>query len=223
MTTARSRAEQHIEKLLQQVEPGSTRHHLLSRARSFKASWIELGELLCQVRHEQLYRQWGYTDFASYCREEIRIRQQTADKLTQAYHYLEREAPQALTDDLGYCPPDFRSLHLLQQIEAEGQLPAVDFEPLRQSVLTGQLSHPGLSRQLRELNRRQEDLARQQDLKAALQAARRLHNSLLRLGDCSQLSSHLPLIDSLVAELQQLQTPDTLSTCDSGGGAPPWE
>lgn len=88
-----TKAEQYIENLLKQVEPGSTRYTILHSAKQFKSSWVELGQLLSEVRHAQLYQEWGYADFAEYCAREIRIRRQTADKLTHAYHYLKEHNP----------------------------------------------------------------------------------------------------------------------------------
>ncbi|MDY0212079.1 MAG: hypothetical protein RBR06_03665 [Desulfuromonadaceae bacterium] len=179
-----SKTEQHIENLLKQVEPGSTRHTILHSARQFKSSWAELGHLLAQVRNSLVYQEWGYADFAQYCAQEIRIRQQTADKLTHAYQYLKTHNPHALEDHFSPVPlPDYRSLNLLDQINNENLMEQNQLEDLRKQVFSGTLPHPKLARTFRDLKR--EHSAEQEnqytDLKNALSAAKRFQSSLENL------------------------------------------
>ncbi len=176
-----SKTEQHIENLLMQVEPGTTRHTILHSARQFKSSWVELGELLAQVRSTKQYQEWGYPDFAQYCAKEIRIRQQTADKLTHAYQYLRTHKPQALEDQTSSIPlPDYRSLNLLDQINNDNLMEQSQLEDLRKQVFSGTLPHPKLARAFRDLKRgnapEQENLC--MDIRNALSAAKRFQSSL---------------------------------------------
>ncbi len=176
-----SKTEQHIENLLKQVEPGSTRHTILHSARQFKSSWVELGELLAQVRSSQLYQEWGYADFAQYCAREIHIRQQTADKLTHAYQYLRTHNPLSLEDNTSPVPlPDYRSLNLLDQINNENLMEQNQLEDLRQQVFSGTMPHPKLARTFRDLRREQapEQENQYMDLRNALSAAKRFQSSL---------------------------------------------
>ncbi|MBN2645884.1 MAG: hypothetical protein JXR59_10490 [Desulfuromonadaceae bacterium] len=202
--SARSRTENHLNQLLEQVEPGSTRYTILFSAKRFKSSWIELGELLSNVRHQQLYRDWGYEDFAQYCSREIRIRRQTADKLTQAYHYLEREYPTFLENrnDLSE-QPDFRSVNLLWQASEEQNFSPETFNELQQGVFSGQLSHQNLARQVRDARRLQKMASEtiRQDLKNALSAARRLQSTLVPLAPA--IDNYYPPLDALITQLQQ--------------------
>ena len=66
-----------------EVPPGSFRHTVLLSARRFKASWVELGKLLVQVRDEALFQEWGFESFDQNTRKELHIRKATADKLDQ--------------------------------------------------------------------------------------------------------------------------------------------
>ena len=57
-----TQAEAKIEHLLSQLEPGSERYRILSSAKQFKSSWVDLGQQLQEVRRDRLYAQWGYRD-----------------------------------------------------------------------------------------------------------------------------------------------------------------
>jgi len=179
-----SKTEQHIENLLMQVEPGSTRHTILHSAKQFKSSWVELGQLLAQVRSELLYQEWGYADFAQYCAREIHIRQQTADKLTHAYQYLRAHNPHSLEDHSSSVPlPDYRSLNLLDQINKENLMEQNQLDDLRKQVFSGTIPHPKLARTFRDLKREHaaEQVNQYTDLKNALSAAKRFQSSLENL------------------------------------------
>lgn len=85
-----------LESQLQQLDPGSKRYHVLAAARDFRASWVRLGELLTRVREECLFEQWGYTSFEAYCRRELKLRRDTAAKLTRSYAFLRDHEPKTL-------------------------------------------------------------------------------------------------------------------------------
>ena len=179
-----SKAEKHLEKLMLQVEPGSTRHTILHSAKQFKSSWVELGQLLTQVRQQVLYREWGYSDFGEYCSREIRIRRQTADKLTHAYQYLNEHGNNLLQDNDSSVPlPDFRSLNVLEQIGQEELLPHDQLDDLNRQVFSGEVSHSRLAQQFRDLKREHdsEEIKSYKDLKNAVSAARRFQACLENL------------------------------------------
>ncbi|MGM0416545.1 MAG: hypothetical protein ACQEQK_06275 [Thermodesulfobacteriota bacterium] len=179
-----TKAEEYIDKMLKQVEPGSTRHTILHSAKQFKSSWVELGQLLSEVRHAQLYQEWGYTDFADYCAREIRIRRPTADKLTHAYHYLKEHNPDTLSDSDNHVPlPDYRSLNLLEQINNEALMDEEELQSLQHKVFSGTIAHPKLAKTFRDLKREQSpsQIKQYNDIKQALSAARRFQSSLEHL------------------------------------------
>ena len=84
MPRRRSRAEIEIETKLTALDPSSKRHHVLSAVRDFKASWVVVGEELTEVREKSLFEGWGYTNFETYCRRELRIKNDTANRLTRS-------------------------------------------------------------------------------------------------------------------------------------------
>ena len=61
------------------------RLELVRRARNFKRSWVEMAEALTRVRAAQVYLEWGYPDFETYCHSELMLTKGTVDKLTGSY------------------------------------------------------------------------------------------------------------------------------------------
>ncbi|MCF6180190.1 MAG: hypothetical protein L3J63_12510, partial [Geopsychrobacter sp.] len=110
----KTKGELVIEQIMQQLDPSSPRYRVLSVAHQFKSSWIELGEQLNIVRSAGEFNKWGYSSFEDYCRDEVRIKKDTALKLTGAYRYLEKEEPQVLARSREMQPiPDYRSIDML--------------------------------------------------------------------------------------------------------------
>jgi hypothetical protein len=88
MPRRRSRGEVAIEATLANLEPGTERYQTLVAARDFKAAWVSLGERLTVVREQEQYKTWGYPSFEAYCRGELHLKAETANKLTRSFSYL---------------------------------------------------------------------------------------------------------------------------------------
>jgi hypothetical protein len=128
-------AEEVITRKVSQVEPGSFRQTVLLAARRFKSSWVELGKLLQQVRNDASYQDWGYPSFETYCLSELRIKKQTADKLTRNFGFLEKHEPQVMrTPELAEAAPAFEVVEVLAQAEERGQLSAAEYKSIRDSI-----------------------------------------------------------------------------------------
>lgn len=212
-TPPQTRAEQQIDQLLQQLEPGCERHCILSSAKSFKSSWVDLGQQLKQVRTSRLYSEWGYDSFEDYCSREIRIRRQTADKLTMAYHYLEQKRPALVQDQQNLTPlPDFRSIDLLCQADGEQKFSAEQQQELQEAVFEGKLSHPTIAKRFKEMAMEHATTQERQftEYKSALGAARRLQGALGFLPDefNGRDLDLAPLISALEQAVDMLE-PDT--------------
>jgi hypothetical protein len=197
-----TKGEKYIEQLLKELQPDSDRYRVLATAKQFKASWAELGERLTTVNKQSLFRDWGYDSFGDYCSREIRIRKATAEKLTMAYRFLEREEPGVLARDEGLQPmPDYRSIDLLRRAQEEGHFEAEQYQALRNAVVEEERSLPSVRKQFQEVVRAKEETMttalRQSRL--SLNAARRLQAVLEPMGDLYVKSK--PFLDSLIAEL----------------------
>lgn len=180
-SSVKARTEELIEELMRQLDPDSPRYRVLASARQFKSSWVDLGEKLLKVKREGLFHEWGYADFIDYCRKEVRIKQPTAQKLTLAYRYLEKQEPDLLKQEQNPRGlPDYRAVDLLRQAEEEQQLSQDEIAQLRQAVLKDQRSFPTVRGRFNQANRAHLDRAgqRQQALQTVLSAARRLANAL---------------------------------------------
>lgn len=204
-TTPKTKAELVIEKIMQQLDPASSRYQVLSVARQFKSSWVELGEQLTRVRNSGEFSSWGYGTFEDYCRDEVRIKKETAIKLTCAFNFLEKEEPEILARSRQMLPvPDYRSIDLLRQAQENGQLNTEQYQQLREAVFEKERSHPTVAKQFREFNGQNQPPAESELLRQALLTARRLENHLQQL---PQLSEHLPPCTSLIQQLEQLSDP----------------
>ncbi|MDY0190740.1 MAG: hypothetical protein RBR22_08405 [Desulfuromonas sp.] len=206
----KSRSEEQIEQLLRQLEPGTERYSILSSAKQFKSSWVELGQQLQGVRRERRYSEWGYDSFEDYCAREIRIRRQTADKLTMAYHYLEQKNPKILDDSDRLHPlPDFRSIDLLRQAECDASINGDQQQELQKAVFADNLSHPTIAKRFKEMTMQAAAPAIRQyaQYKSALSAARRLQGAMAELPDefLPQDLDLAPVIDKLEQALELLQ------------------
>lgn len=182
--TRKTRGEQAIEQIMETLSPESERYQVLATARTFKSSWVALGERLLRVKRGGLFQEWGYENFEAYCAQEVRIKKPTAQKLTLAYDFLEREEPQLVPRQGEIAPvPDYRSVELLRQAREEKGFSAEDYAGLRRAVLEENRSHPTVQKRFKEVATAQEGgPSPSEQLRGALQTARRLASQLERLG-----------------------------------------
>ena len=186
----KSKGEMIIERLMRELDPASERYRVLDTAKRFKSSWVELGEKLLEVQKGGLFRAWGYESFEDYCSREVRIKKPTAEKLTLAYRFLEKEEPELLARRTELKPlPDFRSVDLLRRAREE-EFGEDDYSQLRRTVLEEERGHPTVARHFRELASPRDDEAASA-LKSALAAARRLESALQRVPDLPELAEQV--------------------------------
>lgn len=88
-----------LEALEEQHADDPERVELLRRTRRFKASWLELGEALTEVRRGKTWERWGYDSFEAYAKTELKLRMDTVEKLTGSYMFLHKRAPEVLRRD----------------------------------------------------------------------------------------------------------------------------
>lgn len=212
--TPKSSGERHIDAIMEQLQPGSERYEVLDKAKQFKSSWVELGEKLLKVSSEARFREWGYTSFEEYCVQEIRIKRGTAEKLTMAYRFMEKEEPQMLSpagpsQELKPLP-DYRSVDLLRKAKEEGGFSEEEYQDLRKSVVEEERSHPTVLKKFKEVASLREEADPLIPLKASLSAARRLHAALLNLIDPP--GTYLSQVGAIISHLEQ--------EMEQAGGAP---
>ena len=200
--TPKSSSERHIETIMEQLEPGSDRYVVLDKAKQFKSSWVELGEKLLQVSSKGRFREWGYGSFEEYCVQEIRIKRGTADKLTMAYRFMEKEEPALLSTREELKPlPDYRSVDLLRKAKEEKGFSEEEYGKLRKSVVEEERSHPTVLKQYKEVAALREEVNPQAPVKAGLSAARRLDSALRGLNDPP--AQFLAQLGEMIARLEE--------------------
>lgn len=204
--TPQSSGERHIDRLLRELEPGSDRYLVLESAKRFKSSWVELGNKLLVVSSQSLYRDWGYPSFDEYCAREIRIKKPTAEKLTLAYRFMEKEEPELMERSRDLRPlPDYRSVDLLRQAREEKNFSDEEYGELRKSVIEEERSHPTILKRFKEMAREEEqprDPAA--SIRGALLSARRLDAALADLPQVAEefSGSLTALVSRLEEELE---------------------
>ena len=131
-------------------EDDPERATVLRRARAFKASWIELAESLVHVRREQSWRAWGYETFEAYTKKELHLREETVEKLTGSFVFLQKRAPHMLERDYHPSPiPSYQSVDFLRRAESENP-PDDTLDALRRRVLEEAAPLPTVSRQFKD-------------------------------------------------------------------------
>ncbi|MEM9861511.1 MAG: hypothetical protein AAF938_07840 [Myxococcota bacterium] len=141
MTQAHEKLEALEDELAARGADG-VRLSLVRRARNFKRSWVEMAEALSMVRRKNLYLEWGYQDFHSYCQRELLLTRATVDKLTGTFAVMQEHAPQVLQRD-GIAQPipsmasvDYfaKALRGAPENDDEFALPDEQWDELRHAV-----------------------------------------------------------------------------------------
>jgi hypothetical protein len=143
-------AAEKIRARIEDLPEESMRRRVLECARQFKASWVDLGRMLSEVKHEELWREWGFATFDAYCAKELFIRKPTADKLTMSYGFLSRHEPSIVRGKEPRPAPSFELIEVLSRAEAAGRLPEGGWQELREDILESPPTPAALNRQLSE-------------------------------------------------------------------------
>lgn len=174
-------AEQQTHMKNREIPPDTFRHTVLASARRFKSTWVELGKLLVKVRDEALFEGWGYPSFEAYCLGELRIRKQTALKLTRSFSFLDRHEPEAVNvPQAAEVAPPFEVVEVLAQAEERGQLSAQEYKSIRDSIWSDEKPVSELRRELTERFPPPEPKVSQSaEFKRLWSMAKRLHAELV--------------------------------------------
>lgn len=94
---------------------------MLRLTRRFKASWLELGEALSEVKRNKTWERWGYESFDAYAKTELKLRADTVEKLTGSYLFLHKRAPEVLTRDPLEALPSYQAIDYLRRVEEKAE------------------------------------------------------------------------------------------------------
>ena len=198
------------------VDEGSLRYKILSSAKSFKTSWIDLGQSLYSVWKDKLFKEWGFLTFDAYTSKEIGIRKNTALKLLKTYYFLEKEESHLL--DKGYVEtkdasevPSYEAVDVLRLAKKKQMLDEDDYKRFRKDVLEKGKDAREVKKDLSTLIRQREELQPDEARKKKRESIiKRLLTTLRSLRTEIEVTKVLPsdvlkqtkmLIDRIEAEL----------------------
>jgi len=126
--------------LEEQYADDPERVELLRRTRRFKASWLELGEALSEVKRHKTWEKWGYESMEAYAKAELKLRMDTVEKLTGSFMFLHKRAPEVLRrDPLEKELPSYQAIDFLRRAEERAEeddtLPEGTMVDIRKKVL----------------------------------------------------------------------------------------
>lgn len=126
--------------LEEQYADDPERVELLRRTRRFKASWLELGEALSEVKRSKTWEKWGYDSMEAYAKAELKLRMDTVEKLTGSFMFLHKRAPEVLRrDPLEKELPSYQAVDFLRRAEERAEeddtLPEGTMVDIRKKVL----------------------------------------------------------------------------------------
>ena len=182
-----------IDSRLDQLQPGTLRHQVMTALRQFRASWVELGRLLNDVVYGGDYKEWGYDDFEVYCARELGLKKPTVQKLMVSYNYMKKyegKRLHAYEDDADKVAapeiPDFQTVELLDRVRNRNEMPEEKVSELHRRAFEGEGEEPEFRKELRQCLRPQlsetemhdRGESRKSDLAGILRAARELRRRL---------------------------------------------
>lgn len=116
------------------------RDKTLQTAKSYKASWIELGRYLQAIYKDKMYKGWGFLAFETYCKKELGMKEAMASKIIKSFSFLETEDPKQTKPEFfqkeeSRPVPDLDALNTLRLAKNNKNIPQEDFAEIRESVL----------------------------------------------------------------------------------------
>ena len=92
------------------------RDNAMEAMKKYRGGWLQLGQLLTDIAFSGDFKNWGFDDFITYCKEELGITPETAKSMMKAYDYIKQNEPSVLnTVEEGKIPyvPDFNAINAL--------------------------------------------------------------------------------------------------------------
>lgn len=112
----------------------------LQTAKSYKASWIELGRYLQTIYKDKMYKGWGFLAFETYCKKELGMKEAMASKIIKSFTFLETEEPKLskpefFEQETARPVPDLDALNTLRLAKNNKNIPQQDYAEIRESVI----------------------------------------------------------------------------------------
>jgi hypothetical protein len=134
----------------------SIREATIKALKKHKSGWIYLGENLINISEKELWRDWGFSDFADYCKGELGITSKTASDMMSAYSYIKENEPSVLNTvetgegDAKYIP-DYYSVNILSKAaERGGEERKDDIDRLHKQLFDSEAGSRGTSKEIKD-------------------------------------------------------------------------
>lgn len=139
----KTKTDAEMESDVERFQDDPERAGALATARRFKTSWLELAATLVAVKRGGSWKRWGFDTFEAYAKSELRLRQETIDKLTGSYQFLEKRAPAVLARDaFEEKMPSYQTIDFLRKAEERGDAPENELRELYTKVIDEGASLP---------------------------------------------------------------------------------
>lgn len=217
MNRLKTKSLEAIEEKMSGMDTESLRFQILQNAKSFKTSWIGLGQALYSVWKDKLFKDWGFLTFDAYTSKEIGIRKNTALKLLKTYYFLEKEEPHLVDKDYVKTKdaaevPTYESVDVLRLARKKRMLDEEDYTRFKKDVLENGRDGREVKKDLTALIKQREELEPEEARRKKREATiKRLLSTLRSLKTEIEITKVLPsdvlkqtkmLIDRIEAEIE---------------------
>jgi len=185
MEEKKTKAIRSLEEKMEGIDEASLRYQVLEKAKSFKTSWIMLGQMLYSVWKNKMHKDWGYSEFDVYTRKEVGIRKETALKLLRSYSFLETEEPKYVSREYMEegevaAIPNYESVDVLRRASKNKNVEKEEYENLKKGVFEKGKEAKELRKELNVIIRKNSDLDPEEANERKKNAAVRRVLSILR-------------------------------------------
>lgn len=213
MNPAKTKSLERIEGKMQSMEEGSFRYKVLETVKTFKTSWLDLGQSLYTVYKDKLYKDWGFITFEAYVAKEINIQKQTAVKLLKSYYFLEKEEPDYLKKDQPVPEgassfPSYEAVNLLRLAKNRKEIGESGYTSLKKQIFEKGKDAREIKKDISSLIRERQELspedARKQKQEMTLRRFLSTLKSLKRDLELSKMvsASVLKETDALIKKIE---------------------
>ncbi len=124
-------------KITEQSE--NLRVHIAEHAKTFKLSWVQLGQGLYSVWRDKLYQSWEFDKFEDYVVRELGLKKPLALKLVKTYFFVEQDEPVYLKKEFAEARetvniPSYEGLDVLRLARSKKELTREDYTKLRKDI-----------------------------------------------------------------------------------------
>lgn len=198
--------DQAINNLIDNLDPESYRVKVLKFAKKFRSNWIEFGEFLTKVATEKSYEEWGYKKFEDYCRVELKIKKNTAMKLTNAYFFLSEHEPELYNGARENNVPDLDTVTALRKAKSDESCTPEIYDELKNFALNNGKSATSLAKKFKELTMTAKDSLEDTNLELCKTLVSRLQKKVMLIEDFPE--NHQNALDDLAEYLDSISSGD---------------